>query len=113
MPETLIPFLIQPDYRIRMLQSGPSIIFRPGIWYLQLAFSAIWRTWCEPYGLKDPFDQEFIQTTDSINCLLLFWIFRHLLVANHAHNAVQQTHLLCPSACCSLCKPAAHRGHPS
>jgi hypothetical protein len=70
-----MPFLIQPDYRIRMLQSGPSIIFRPGIWYLQLAFSAIGRTWCEPYGLKDPFDQEFIRTTDSINCLLVILDF--------------------------------------
>jgi hypothetical protein len=66
---------IQPDYRIQMLQSSPTIIFRPGIWYLLLAFSAIGRTKCKPYGLKDPFDQEFIRTTDSINYVLVIFDF--------------------------------------
>ena len=54
---------------------NPSIIFRPGIRYLQLAFSAIGRTWYEPYGLKDPFDQEFIRTTNSIKCQLVIFKF--------------------------------------
>jgi hypothetical protein len=69
------PIPIQPNYHIQMPQSSLTIIFRPGIWYLLLAFSAIGGTWCKPYGLKDPFDQEFIQTTDSINCVLVIFNF--------------------------------------
>jgi len=63
--------------------------------------------------LKDPLIRNFMPTTDSINCLLVIFGFFTIFSCKTTHNAVQQAHLLCPSARCSLCKPAAHRGHPS
>ena len=51
------PMPIQPDYRISDLVSGK---------YFRLAFSAIGRTWCETIWFE-----EFIRTTDSINCQLV------------------------------------------
>jgi hypothetical protein len=51
------PIPIQPDYRISDLVSGK---------YFRLAFSVIGRTWCETIWFE-----EFIRTTDSINCQLV------------------------------------------